>query len=290
MPLSARIEGFSPFIPGNDLESSLPVAVLNITLRNNTGKRVRGALGMNLENICGDGATTHVIRTSDYQGLAMRRSDPNSASMVVATTKPIATWQTKWAESNLLPAGGLQHYTETFCRTGQFDHRAPSRPVAQRPRPDLVIDDFESGTYDRWKVEGTALNRPTLPAKLKRTDPVRGHQGQHIADSATGDHDTHQWDLPKGRLIGEPFTIQRHAIQFRIGGGSHPGATCVNLSVDGKLVHTATGKNSESMSLVYWDVSRFAGKKAQLQIVDNHSGAWGHILVDLSRKLSIRRQ
>ena len=280
MPLQARIEGFSPFIPGNDLESSLPVAILNITLRNNTGKRVQGALGLNIGNICGAGAATHVIRTPDYQGLAMTRPDPSSASMVVATTKPIATWQGKWAGSDLLPSGGLQHYTETFCRTGQYDHRPAPQPAAQRPRPDLIIDDFESGAYDRWKVEGTAFSRPTLPAKLERPEPVRGHQGQHIADSATGDPSNHEWDLPKGRLTSEPFTIRRHAIQFRIGGGSHPGETCVNLSVDGKVVHTATGKNSEGMSVIYWDVSRFAGKKAQLQIVDDHSGAWGHILVD----------
>ncbi len=280
MPLSARIEGFSPFIPGNDLESSLPTAILNITLRNNTNKRVQGALGMNIQNICGDGATTHLIRTPDYQGLAMRHPDPSKASMVIATTKPIATWQTRWAESNLLPAGGLQHYTETFCLTGRYDHRPLPPLSAEQPRSDLVIDDFESGTYDRWTVEGTAFNRPTLPAKLKRTDPVRGHQGQHIADSATGDDDTRQWDLPKGRMTSEPFTIRRHAIQFLVGGGSHRRETCVNLLVDGKVVRTATGKTSEDMSIVSWDVTQLAGKKAQLQIVDDRSYDWGHILVD----------
>ncbi len=280
MPLSVRIEGFSPFIPGNDLESSLPVAILNITVRNDTGKRVRGALGINIENICGAGATTQVVSTGDYQGLAMDRADPNGVSMVAATTKAVASWQSKWAASSNFPYGGLQHYTETFCRTGRFDHIASERRGDEEPRLDVVIDDFESGSYSRWKVEGTAFDRPSLPAKLKRPEAVRGHEGQHIADSATGDSSRGQWDVPKGRLICEPFTINRHWIRFRIGGGSHRGETCVNLLIDGKIVRTATGKNSEGMSVVYWDVRRFAGKKAQLEIVDNHSGGWGHILVD----------
>ncbi len=29
-----------------------------------------------------------------------------------------------------------------------------------------------------------------------------------------------------------------------------------------------------------WDVAEFAGKKARLQIVDAHSGGWGHINID----------
>src|SRR5262249_30279634 len=68
-------------------------------------------------------------------------------------------------------------------------------------------------------------------------------------------------------------------------GGKHPGKTCINLLMNGKIVRTATGPNdrpggSERLDWHTWDVSALAGKKAIIQIVDNHTGGWGHINID----------
>jgi hypothetical protein len=59
----------------------------------------------------------------------------------------------------------------------------------------------------------------------------------------------------------------------------------MNLLVDGKPVRTAVGPNvvgggSEALSWKHWDVSELVGKRAVIEIVDNHSGGWGHINVD----------
>lgn len=56
--------------------------------------------------------------------------------------------------------------------------------------------------------------------------------------------------------------------------------TTVNLVVDGEVVRTATGTDSESLDWTSWDVREFAGQQARLRIVDNKSGGWGHVLVD----------
>lgn len=53
VPVKVTIEGWSPFIPGNERESSLPVAILNVTLHNNTNETVHAAIGANMQNICG---------------------------------------------------------------------------------------------------------------------------------------------------------------------------------------------------------------------------------------------
>jgi hypothetical protein len=73
---------------------------------------------------------------------------------------------------------------------------------------------------------------------------------------------------------------------FLIGGGAHEGQTCMNLLVAGKAVRTAVGPNaspggSEELAPASWDVGELAGKTAQIQIVDDATGGWGHINADL---------
>lgn len=56
--------------------------------------------------------------------------------------------------------------------------------------------------------------------------------------------------------------------------------TTVNLVVDGQVVRTATGQDSEALDWVAWDVRDLAGREARLRVVDTVSGGWGHVLAD----------
>ncbi|MFJ6837848.1 GH32 C-terminal domain-containing protein [Streptomyces sp. NPDC091209] len=56
--------------------------------------------------------------------------------------------------------------------------------------------------------------------------------------------------------------------------------TSVNLIVDGKVVRSATGSNSETLDRASFDMRPYAGKEAQIQIVDMNTAGWGHILAD----------
>ena len=130
--------------------------------------------------------------------------------------------------------------------------------------PPTMFDDFESGNYDHWKVEGKAFgNRPT------------GAHGNYFVDSYS-----HGDDQATGKMTSESFTIKRPYLTFFIGGGNIPGQECVNLLVDGKVAQTATGQNDDLLRPVSWDVKDLIGKTAQLQILDQSSRGWGHILVD----------
>ena len=43
---------------------------------------------------------------------------------------------------------------------------------------------------------------------------------------------------------------------------------------------TVTGKCTETMERVTWDVMEFYGQIAEIRLVDNSSGIWGHINFD----------
>ncbi len=56
--------------------------------------------------------------------------------------------------------------------------------------------------------------------------------------------------------------------------------TSVNLVVDGQVVRSATGANSENLDWASWNVRDLIGKQARIEVVDNNRFGWGHILLD----------
>ena len=91
-------------------------------------------------------------------------------------------------------------------------------------------------------------------------------------------------DRPAHGTIGDLiFTPDK---QFLITGGDHPmsqsNPTAVNLLINRQVVDTATGNNSADMDWVSWDVSKYKGQQATIQVVDQNDGSsgWGHIILD----------
>jgi len=152
--------------------------------------------------------------------------------------------------------------------------KAPVPKVAPAPRPKIVIADFELADYGDWKVTGEAFGEGPAKGTLPNQQEVSGFLGKGLINTFLGG------DKPHGTLTLQPFKISRNFINFLIGGGSLEGQTCINLLVDGKVVRTATGKNDEKLEWYFWNVQEFDGKTAQIQIVDQFSGGWGHINVD----------
>lgn len=156
---------------------------------------------------------------------------------------------------------------------------ASETPGARAPR---VVADFESGTYDGWTVEGTAFGtRPHRPGEVTfdRGDPVRPVRiaGSFYLDS----FDNQAHDGATGRLTSAPFVIDRHFLTFRVGGGAHLDVQGLQLLIDGKPVRSAAGRFTDQLRLDYWDVREFAGRSAQIRVLDDvEKGGWGHTLAD----------
>jgi hypothetical protein len=160
---------------------------------------------------------------------------------------------------------------------------------------DNFTADFETGDLTGWTNTGDAFDfQPTKGDNPTARD--RGQPSQHQGDWWIGGYEKYQektgqtagdiqGDGPQGTLTSTEFKIVGEKINFLIGGGTHPtsdssGATAVVLLVNDKVVRESTGKNTETMSREEWDVSDLNGQMAQLQIIDENPGGWGHINAD----------
>lgn len=242
LPVTVSLEAFSPFIPLNVRDSSLPVTVMRFTVKNTGSEKVEGILAGWLENeVC-------VYSGKNRDGLRRNR--------IVR-------------EGDLLML--------------QCGAEAPTEVGPRQERGDIVFDDFEKATYEGWTVEGTAFGAgPTETGTIPAYQGDVGGQGKRVVNShaSAPGGDVGQKDSHTGTLTSRPFTIERDYIRFRIGGGAHAGKTCMNLQVEGRVVLSATGANNNRMRAESWFVRQWAGKTAQLVIVDAESGPWGNVGID----------
>ncbi|WP_433288956.1 GH116 family glycosyl hydrolase [Micromonospora sp. CA-244673] len=241
--VEVTLEGFSPFVPLSVADSTLPATVLVYTLRNTSHRPVDATLLGYVENPA-------CLDTRTQRGILLR--------------------STAFGDGSL--------------RGVQFSAAEQTEPA---DRPDVVFEDWERDTYDGWTVEGTAFGAgpvlvSAMPDYMKNGGPLNA-TGQRLVtshDFRGADGDIGRADAPTGKLTSAPFTVARKSVRLSVGGGNHPGQTCVNLLVDDAVVATATGRNAEAMHSVYLDVSAYEGKSAVIEIVDAHSGGWGHVNVD----------
>lgn len=140
-----------------------------------------------------------------------------------------------------------------------------------------VFADFEGTTYSPWTTEGNAFSAG--PVAVPTGQKLEAYQGKGLANSYAG-----VGDGATGKLISPEFVIKQPMISFLLGGGKRPMGMPETLSlqllVDGKVVRSETGKNSDSMEWVNWDVSDLKGKTGRLVLEDSSPGGWGHIEVD----------
>ncbi len=161
-------------------------------------------------------------------------------------------------------------------------------------------NDFETGDLTDWEKTGTVYDfQPTWGDNP--TARNRGQASNHQGDWWIGGFEKYQGpdkgaalgqnpggvqgDGPQGTITSIEFVIVGETMNFLIGGGNHPWGSdpnpcSVNLVIDGEVERTSTGDNNETMSRKEWDVSDLKGQTAQIVVVDNHGGGWGHLNFD----------
>ncbi|MBM4088314.1 MAG: hypothetical protein FJ276_02625, partial [Planctomycetes bacterium] len=239
LPVVVELEAFSPFIPLNEADSSLPVTVMRFTVKNTSDRGVNVEIAGWLQNA--------VCLHTGMPGGGTRRN------RVVR------------AEDSL----------RLDCSAAET-----SREQRAKPRPDIVFENWDRETYDPWTVTGVAFGGgPILKSKVPEYQGDVGGPGKRVANShATAPGaDVGEKDNQVGTLTSRAFIVERDYVTFWIGGGSHPGETCLNLLANDKPLLTATGHNDNTMHLAQFDVRQLQGQSVRLRIVDKRAGGWGNI-------------
>ena len=312
LPVSVLLEASNPMIPTDAANSALPCAIFRVTAKNTAGVPVHVDLLASLQNGVGSlGAGSTGVHSPGYGGnreeLVRDRSmttlflhqgigdlAPGLLKVRDASGAQVAGPELLWVDRLGSPAqvatAGPRAVSavETMLRlsreggaivaagvTPEFFHTlAATREKRSRWNELEVFDDFEKGSYAGWSVKGSAFGPAPHTGTSPGQQPVSGFFGKGLINTYRPD------DGPQGEMLSRPFPIHRRYIGFLVGGGNHPGETCINLLVEGRVARTATGRNLERLEAAAWDVREFAGKEGVLQILDRHSGGWGHINVD----------
>ena len=171
-------------------------------------------------------------------------------------------------------------------KIGGGNHPHVEGSVTDPPTPaGTTFADFEGTTYGTgWSTTGDFVGTGPVPGTIGDQQEVSGYLGQKLVNTFLNH------DLTMGTITSPTFTISSDYIDLLVGGGSHAdtgaafaageGPTAVNLIVGGKVVATATGSNAEHLDWKSWNVTALKGQQAQIQILDENNGGWGHINVD----------
>ncbi|HEU5069414.1 MAG TPA: GH116 family glycosyl-hydrolase [Verrucomicrobiae bacterium] len=239
-PVTVNLEAFSPFIPLNTEDSSLPATVLEFTVQNNGLAPVEIELAGWLENaVCRHSGAAH-------EGWRRNRLVRRSGALLLE-----ASVEAGAPSDPARPDIVFDDFEDGTYRNWHVTGTAfGSGPVAAAAMPAYQGDVHAHGK----RLVNTHASAP----------------GTNVGER----------DAATGKLVSRSFALNRNYLTFLIGGGAAAGQTCMNLRVAGQIVLSATGHDDNRLQPVNWDVRPWAGQSAVLEIVDDGTGGWGNIGVD----------
>lgn len=162
------------------------------------------------------------------------------------------------------------HFSQYFV--GDFD--GEKFTWTSTPPNGLLIDDFETGNYQGWTISGNAFGGSPASGKIEPQSIISGFLGNKLVNSFNNG------DAGQGKMISGEFTIQKNYINFLISGGNRLSSLYISLVVDGQTIRKSTGDNDLFLTWKYWDVSKYIGQTARIEIVDSSTSYWGSICID----------
>lgn len=238
-PIRVTLTAFSPFIPQNTQDSSLPATIMSYRLENRSDAEVPcDVLGWLENSICrnnnddsGDPRRNAIVREAAFTAL--------NCSAVAGASEP----------------GDAERpdvVFDDFERHTHGDWKATGKAFGSGP---MLVCDVPGYQGDVGAIGTRVVNSHAAAP------------GSSVAEK----------DGATGTLTSPAFKVTHRFVNVLVGGGNHKGRTCVNLVVDGEVIDSVTGDNNNRMRWKSLSAETVAGREATLQIVDNETGGWGNI-------------
>ena len=177
-----------------------------------------------------------------------------------------------------------------YSQGARYSHFLKYRVAYFVPLECYTIFDFEDHDLSNWTLNGTAFNNQptygnnTLAREGRSWSNYKGNWWIGTFENRPSPSEPfggNQGDNPQGSMTSPSFQITGKFLTFLIGSGCGDNAVRAELIVDGVVVCKETPATcDEAMKEKNWNVTGYAGKHAQLRLVDHYSGGWGHINFD----------
>ena len=112
----------------------------------------------------------------------------------------------------------------------------------------IVIADFDLPDYGGWQQTGDAFRTGPVSGDIFDQPGIAGVRHKRVCISKASD------EVARGMLTSLPFVIERPHIAFYIRGGNYEHSTCLNLLIDGRVIRSAVGWNSDRLLPASWSV------------------------------------
>ena len=238
VPVAMKLEAFSPFIPLNTDDSSLPATILQFTLRNTSAAPVEVTLSGELENgVC--------LNHRSQEGVLRNRIIRESGLTTLLCSAEKSTPQADRRAEIVFENWKRESYEGWQVEGAAFG----SGPVKKSEIPSYQGD--VGGDTDRVVNSHAAAPGDSIAAK----------------DKATGKLISRDFTIERNFIA---FWIG--------GGKAWPNSRFgLTLFVEGKPMQTAAGRDNNQMSLQRFDVRAHAGKTARIEILDDATADWGNV-------------
>ncbi len=213
------------------------------------------------------GAWARLVTARGY----LARGEVDEARRLATTVPCRDAWDPTFAQAFTALTGQSYRAGEADCA-----HHGMAAPWQRGGAPfDAIEGSFEVSRYTGWVASGTAFNLGPVHDLPTGQTFVNGWRGQRYATSFN-----RLGDAAVGTLRSRDFSITTDAISFLIGGGSNVDEMGARLMVDGQAVRRTAGDDTEGMHRAFWDVREWRGRRAHLEIYDQATAGWGHVMVD----------
>jgi len=260
-PGEVRMTAFAPFIPLNDVDSSIPAAFFEVEVRNTTSQRVAYTVCLSVQNPLRKGTTVNTYgeegRIRFIKLTSTQSNEVDSGDLTIATDAPDVSYQEYWFRGawfdnlgiywrDLTSPGRFRNRCYPATAEGVQDHCSLAAHLDIKPRETgrarfVIAWNFPT-CYNYWKPEKTAETGCECASKPRTW---RNYYATLFEDSTkTAVYSLQDWD----RLYGETTEFKEALFSSTL-----PSYVIDAISANLSILKTPTVMRLEDGSFYGWE-------------------------------------